>query len=719
MSVDWEDEGGFSCGGAVTASKKLKKGDGGLEKQEDAKPAPRIPKSLLFVPPSRRPKKTQRLRPEKWKAAFDLEGRPVGFHKLLKIIRKGGVDNSIRAEVWEFLLGCYELGTTLAYRELVRQARRERYNELLEECRMMHSSVGTGSLAYTVGSKLMDVRVASNDNDRKRDAPIVETSPVGDFKEQSGGQSVMDQSRSSDTAAVDRATSDTCEASLKEGPDSQKMRTNSGSESENLNSIIRGERTEPVLLGKTKQEGISSSDDLRLQEPLPGEVDSFATAQLEQKPGAGLIKKETPVAVDEKLVEGVDYVQDKDDLEKAQSSVSSHPMKSISSNPVINEVEDSALRDMDVEGQKEEDVRDSGFIKSVDLDSVPGPRLSGQAERVTDWLWTLHRIVVDVVRTDKHLEFFNEGKNSARMSDILAVYAWVDPATGYCQGMSDLLSPFIVLFDIDADAFWCFESLLKRVRDNFQMEGPIRVMKQLDAMSKILEVTDADMLKHLVLVGADNFLFAFRMLLVLFRRELSFPEALYMWEMMWAADFHQATAWSFEYHSLEALRLPNFDSPAKIYPFEEESTCKPSSPEQLTPPTSPERLNTSGSPSFDPLRWRALTKRRSFCGLRPGRLWQMNRNRFNSTNVGLLGPDGDQDISVFCVAAILEQNRTMLLEKLQSMDDAIKIFNNMEMEFKVHSCVNTAVKLRKRYQNQSSKRVSLERRSIARHAQSL
>lgn len=55
MSVDWE-EGGFSCGGAVTASKKLKKGDGGVERHEDAKPAPRIPKSLLFIPPSRRPK---------------------------------------------------------------------------------------------------------------------------------------------------------------------------------------------------------------------------------------------------------------------------------------------------------------------------------------------------------------------------------------------------------------------------------------------------------------------------------------------------------------------------------------------------------------------------------------------------------------------------------------------------------------------------------------
>ena len=38
------------------------------------------------------------------------------------------------------------------------------------------------------------------------------------------------------------------------------------------------------------------------------------------------------------------------------------------------------------------------------------------------------------MRTDNHLEFYRDAKNMARMSDILAVYAWVDPATGYCQG---------------------------------------------------------------------------------------------------------------------------------------------------------------------------------------------------------------------------------------------------------------------------------------------
>lgn len=99
--------------------------------------------------------------------------------------------------------------------------------------------------------------------------------------------------------------------------------------------------------------------------------------------------------------------------------------------------------------------------------------------------------MVDVVRTDSHLEFYEDSRNLARMSDILAVYAWVDPATGYCQGcdfflinvaihifyeynllqkygilisgMSDLLSPFVVLFEDNADAFWCFEMLLRRM----------------------------------------------------------------------------------------------------------------------------------------------------------------------------------------------------------------------------------------------------------------
>lgn len=52
-----------------------------------------------------------------------------------------------------------------------------------------------------------------------------------------------------------------------------------------------------------------------------------------------------------------------------------------------------------------------------------------------------------MVRTDSHLEFYEDAKNLARMSDILAVYAWVDPATGYCQGCVFVISfLFLMLF---------------------------------------------------------------------------------------------------------------------------------------------------------------------------------------------------------------------------------------------------------------------------------
>jgi hypothetical protein len=70
-----------------------------------------------------------------------------------------------------------------------------------------------------------------------------------------------------------------------------------------------------------------------------------------------------------------------------------------------------------------------------------------------DGLTVIVVAVVDVVRTDKHLEFYNEGKNSARMSDILAVYAWVDPATGYCQGSKTSLQKVVLLLCLSFSFF--------------------------------------------------------------------------------------------------------------------------------------------------------------------------------------------------------------------------------------------------------------------------
>ncbi|KAM3365647.1 hypothetical protein ACQJBY_009262 [Aegilops geniculata] len=97
-----------------------------------------------------------------------------------------------------------------------------------------------------------------------------------------------------------------------------------------------------------------------------------------------------------------------------------------------------------------------------------GIEVDESAERITDkqiieWKLTLHQIGLDVLRTDRTMVFYENKENLSKLWDILAVYAWIDKDVGYCQGMSDLCSPMIVLLNDEADAFWCFEKLMRRL----------------------------------------------------------------------------------------------------------------------------------------------------------------------------------------------------------------------------------------------------------------
>ncbi|CAL0328917.1 unnamed protein product [Lupinus luteus] len=173
-----------------------------------------------------------------------------------------------------------------------------------------------------------------------------------------------------------------------------------------------------------------------------------------------------------------------------------------------------------------------------------GPSSTGaNVEKVTDkrviqWMLTLHQIGLDVIRTDRTLVFFEKKENLSKLWDILAVYARVDTDVGYGQGMSDLCSPMIMLLNDEADAFWCFERLMRRLRGNFRCtDSSVGVETQLTNLALITQVIDPKLHEHLEHLGGGDYLFAFRMLMVLFRREFSFCDSLYLWEMMWALEY--------------------------------------------------------------------------------------------------------------------------------------------------------------------------------------
>ncbi|KMT15817.1 hypothetical protein BVRB_3g057880 isoform A [Beta vulgaris subsp. vulgaris] len=630
------------------------------------------------------------LKPEKWQGVFDSDGKVLGFHKALKSMILGGVDPSIRPEVWEFLLGCYALSSTSDYRKLVRAARRERYEELVRQCQKMHSSIGTGSLAYVVGSKIMDVRAYSKDDVRReaksegRQASGDDTNKLNDYCDRNNNCTdttyTCQRESSSDSSDI---------VSVRESIDSAAYDSSCLMPSPvKFNCSSLGPR-------KQAHETQYPVDDYYDFPALP--VTDLFEKSNESESHVDGNSDQCKLRVGKESMHSFQIDNNDELVNESNGSQSDSVRHSISSEIEMADGHcdrpHGQVLQHDIQKYKNKvlsRLRISDVPETAELYSSHFQGGEPSEDKVSEWLWTLHRIVVDVVRTDSHLEFYEDPKNLARMSDILAVYAWVDPETGYCQGMSDLLSPFVVLFENDADAFWCFEMLLRRTRENFRMEGQTGVMKQLQTLWHILKLTDREMFSHLSQIGAESLHFAFRMLLVLFRRELSFSEALCMWEMMWAADFDESLAWNTGQNCLEplVLQLPNDvgTETGEERKGTDESSSKGGS---QTKNSNIEHANS------DEAVMKSLTANHSFCGLTKT-LWSKN-DRTNVRTTFSATRNREDDLPVFCVAAILILNRHKIIKVTHSIDDLIKIFNDNVLKIRVKRCIRTAIKLRKKY----------------------
>ncbi|XP_017226927.1 uncharacterized protein LOC108202863 isoform X2 [Daucus carota subsp. sativus] len=630
------------------------------------------------------------LKPEKWHATFDDDGKIFGFQKALKSIVLGGVDPTIRAEVWEFLLGCYTLSSTTEYRKQLRIARRERYKDLVKQCQMMHSSIGTGSLAYAVGSKVMDMRTmskedgtseadvssrrASNNNNIEKietycdsDYNCTDTSHACPRESSSDSVDLSDMRESTDGAPFESScyipSSSSCNcSSIKPGS------------AEHGSLFVAESYSDFPPLPVTNLFEKSSNN-----EKVPRSHDDRIS-------GRRKLRFEDDHVYNFQINNNVDLIMES---KKSSSSDMQHGDQSeieMAHPDVCESI--SRFSDSLYEAEIVNRLRVSGASDVADTNATTSQGGAADEEKVSEWLWTLHQIVVDVVRTDSHLEFYEDTKNLARMADILAVYAWVDPATGYCQGMSDLLSPFVVLFEDDADAFWCFEMLLRRMRENFQMDGPTGVIKQLQALWHILEVADKEMFAHLSHIGAENLHFAFRMLLVLFRREISFNEALCMWEMMWAADFDESLACHLNEScpKLLTIQIHRESVADTVKESSEHHNCSSKGRSHMKPKSLEQSILENGIKTVPT---------HPFCGLTKN-LWSKN-DQFQICTIISSTKNGDDELPVFCVAAILILNRQKIIRETHSIDDLIKIFNDNMLKIRVKRCVQTAIKLRKKY----------------------
>ena len=121
------------------------------------------------------------------------------------------------------------------------------------------------------------------------------------------------------------------------------------------------------------------------------------------------------------------------------------------------------------------------------------------------------------------------------MAKLLLCYSIHDPPTGYCQGMTDLIQPFAQIFQEEAMSFWSFDSFMKSARENF-MTDESGIMKRIGLLKLVIVEVAPDLFQTFDDIGAGSFFFAYRMILVFLRRELTIDVSILFWEILWVED---------------------------------------------------------------------------------------------------------------------------------------------------------------------------------------
>ena len=157
--------------------------------------------------------------------------------------------------------------------------------------------------------------------------------------------------------------------------------------------------------------------------------------------------------------------------------------------------------------------------------------------RMTDDLKSVSNMIKkDVLRTDRHLSFYSGDSNTNVniLYNVLTTYALNHPTVGYCQGMSDLLSPLLVVMRDEGQAYLSFCALMSRMAANFRTDGKLMTTK-FDHLSQSLLYYDPEFYAYLKLRHADDLLFCYRWLLIDMKREFSFEDACLALEVLWSS----------------------------------------------------------------------------------------------------------------------------------------------------------------------------------------
>ncbi|KAK5709873.1 GTPase-activating protein [Elasticomyces elasticus] len=207
----------------------------------------------------------------------------------------------------------------------------------------------------------------------------------------------------------------------------------------------------------------------------------------------------------------------------------------------------------------------SGITAAFSRPSTTNPNNStstSSGRGLDEVIW--HQIEIDVPRTNPHLELYTYSTTHRSLERILYLWALRHPASGYVQGISDLVTPFFqtflaqyitgsgsgseiesgfdpaqspksVLDAVEADSYWCLTKLLEGIQDNYIHMQP-GITRQVSALRDLVWRIDAQLGRHLEREGVEFLQFSFRWMNCLLMREVRLGSVVRMWDTYLAED---------------------------------------------------------------------------------------------------------------------------------------------------------------------------------------
>ncbi|KAF8374972.1 tbc-3, partial [Pristionchus pacificus] len=167
---------------------------------------------------------------------------------------------------------------------------------------------------------------------------------------------------------------------------------------------------------------------------------------------------------------------------------------------------------------------------------------------------TFRQISIDIPRMSPLIQLFQQKLVQEIFERILYIWAIRHPASGYVQGINDLVTPFFVVFlsefvpahaevgsfdvsqlDIEtqqlveADSFWCVSSLLDAVLDNYTFAQP-GIQRKVLHLAHLMGRVDPSLYAHLKAHQVEYLQFAFRWMNNVLMREMPLRATIRLWD---------------------------------------------------------------------------------------------------------------------------------------------------------------------------------------------